>query len=239
MLFKMNGYLLCILPLFALPNVLAITCYTCTPNPPTVSCTTLADLNVTDCDADPTVPSGMADVCSKRLAVAKMGQMNQTMNMFSCGTKSMCQDFQAKSCNASLLPPGMTFKKCEATCCEQNKCNGLAESTSPSVNAAPSVNAWPSVNASPSVNTSLSVNASPSVDASPSVNASPSANASPSVNTSPSVNASPSGPVTSVPVKTMATGTPPKPSSGATTYNKVVSFATTLTSVLYVLFCMY
>ena len=77
--------------------VLAITCYTCTPNPPTVSCTTLADLNVTDCDADPTVPSGMADVCSKRLAVAKMGQMNRTMNMFSCGTKVSFDTAQLKN----------------------------------------------------------------------------------------------------------------------------------------------
>ncbi|CAH3118632.1 unnamed protein product [Pocillopora meandrina] len=163
----MNGYLLCILPLFALPNVLAITCYTCTPNPPTVACTTLGDLNVTDCDADPNIPSGMADVCFKVLTVTKMGQIAQmTSNVFSCGMKSMCQDLQAKYCNASQLQPGMTYEKCEATCCEQNKCNGLANSTSPSVNA------------------------------------------------------SPSGPAT----------------SGATAYNKVVSFATTFTSALYVVF---
>ena len=61
-----------------------------------MSCTTLADLNVTDCDADPTVPSGMADVCRKRLAVAKMGRMNQTMNMFSCGTKVSFDPSQLK-----------------------------------------------------------------------------------------------------------------------------------------------
>ena len=94
----------------------------------------------------------------------------------------MCQDLQAKSCNASQLQPGMTYEKCEATCCEQNKYNGLANSTSPSVNA------------------------------------------------------SPSGPATSVPVNTTATGTPPKPTSGASAYNKVVSFATTFTSALYVVF---
>nr|XP_058941392.1 uncharacterized protein LOC131769666 isoform X3 [Pocillopora verrucosa] len=206
----MNGYLLCILPLFALPNVLAITCYTCTPNPPTVACTTLGDLNVTDCDADPNIPSGMADVCFKVLIVAKMGQMAQmTTNMFGCGMKSMCQDLQAKSCNASQLQPGMTYEKCEATCCEQNKCNGLADSTSSSVNVSPSVNASSSVNASPSVNAP------------------------------PSVNASLSGPATSVPVNTTATGTPPKPTSGATAYNKIVSFATTFTSALYVLFFVY
>ena len=97
----------------------------------------------------------------------------------------MCQDLQAKSCNASRLQPGMTFEKCEATCCEQSKCNGLAESTSASVNA------------------------------------------------------SPSGPATSVPVKTTTTGTPPKPTSGATAYNKVLSFAATFTSALYVLFFVY
>ena len=121
----------------------------------------------------------------------------------------MCRDLQAKSCNASQLQPGMTYEKCEATCCEQNKCNGLADSTSSSVNVSPSVNASSSVNASPSVNAP------------------------------PSVNASLSGPATSVPVKTTATGTPPKPTSGATAYNKVVSFATTFTSALYVLFFVY
>lgn len=185
-LFEMNAYLLCILLLFALPNVLAITCYTCTPNPPADACTTLGDLNVTDCDADRNITSGMADVCIKVLTVVKMGQMGQmTMNMFSCGMKSMCQDLQAKSCNASQLQPGMTYEKCEATCCEQNKCNGLANSTSLSVNA------------------------------------------------------SPSGPATSVPVNTTATGTPPKPTSGASAYNKVVSFATTFTSALYVVFFLY
>ena len=52
----------------------------------------------------------------------------------------MCQDLQAKSCNASQLQPGMTYEKCEATCCEQNKCNGLADSTSSSVNALPAYN---------------------------------------------------------------------------------------------------
>ena len=139
----------------------------------------------------------------------------------------MCQDLQAKSCNASQLRPGMTYEKCEATCCEQNKCNGLADSTSSSVNVSPSVNATSSVNALPSVDTLLSVNASPSV------------NASSSVNAPPSVNASLSGPATSVPVNTTATGTPPKPTSGATAYNKVVSFATTFTSALYVLFFVY
>ena len=105
--------------------------------------------------------------------------------LISIFTQSMCQDLQAKSCNASQLQPGMTYEKCEATCCEQNKCNGLANSTSPSVNA------------------------------------------------------SPSGPATSVPVNTTATGTPPKPTSGASAYNKVVSFATTFTSVLYVVFFLY
>ena len=45
-------------------------------------------MNVTDCNADPNIPSGMADVCIKVLAEVKMGQMGQmTMNMFSCGMK--------------------------------------------------------------------------------------------------------------------------------------------------------
>ena len=117
--------------------------------------------------------------------------------LISIFTQSMCQDLQAKSCNASQLQPGMTYEKCEASCCEQNKCNGLVDSTSSSVNVSPSVNA------------------------------------------SSSVNASPGGPATSVPVKTTATGTPSKPTSGATAYNKVVSFATIFTSALYVLFCVY
>ena len=53
-----------------------------------MACTTLGDLNVTDCDADPNIQSGMADVCIKVLTVVKMGQMGQmTMNMFSCGMK--------------------------------------------------------------------------------------------------------------------------------------------------------
>ncbi|XP_022800022.1 uncharacterized protein LOC111337898 isoform X1 [Stylophora pistillata] len=175
----MNGYLLYILPLLTLPNmVMAITCYTCTPNPPTLACTTAGDLNVTDCDADPNIPSGMANVCTKVLAVVKMGQMGQlNANMFGCGMKAMCQDSQAKGCNASRLPSGMTYEKCEATCCDQNKCNGLGDSTS----------------------------------------------------------ATPSSPATSVsaqPTNVSATGTPPKPASGATAYNKVVSFATILTSAL-------
>ncbi|XP_066030202.1 uncharacterized protein [Pocillopora verrucosa] len=122
-----------ILPLFALPNiVLAITCNTCTPNPPTVLCTKPGDLNVTDCDAD-------YDVCIKKLAVAKRGQMKQTRSMFRCGMKAECQDLQAKSCNASYLQPEETFEKCEATCCEQDMCNGLVDNTSPSVNASPGV----------------------------------------------------------------------------------------------------
>ena len=129
--------------------------------------------------------------------------------LISIFTQSMCQDFRAKFCNASQLQPGIIYEKCEATCCEQNKCNGLADSTSSSVNVSPSVNASSSVNASPSVNAP------------------------------PSVNASLSGPATSVPVKTTATGTPPKPTSGATAYNKVVLFATIFRSVLYVLFFVY
>ena len=53
-----------------------------------MACTTLGDLNVTDCNADPNIPSGMADMCFKVLAEVKMGQMGQmTMNMFSCGMK--------------------------------------------------------------------------------------------------------------------------------------------------------
>ena len=52
----------------------------------------------------------------------------------------MCQDFRAKFCNASQLQPGIIYEKCEATCCEQNKCNGLADSTSSSVNALPAYN---------------------------------------------------------------------------------------------------
>ena len=62
----------------------------------------------------------------------------------------MCQDLRAKFCNASHLQPGETFEKCEATCCEQDMCNGLADNTSPSANASPSVNPSPSVNATPS-----------------------------------------------------------------------------------------
>ena len=58
-------------------------------------------------------------------------------------------------------------------------------------------------------------------------------------NTSPSVNASPSDPATSVLVKPTATEASPEPVSGATVYNKVVSFATIFTSALFVLFFVY
>ena len=67
---------------------MAITCYTCTPNPPTLACTTAGDLNVTDCDADPNIPSGMANVCTKVLTVLKMGLLGQmNVNAFGCGMK--------------------------------------------------------------------------------------------------------------------------------------------------------
>ena len=79
----------------------------------------------------------------------------------------MCQDLRAIYCNASSLDPGVTYEKCEVTCCEQNRCNGLTDS---------------------------------------------------------------------VPVKTNTTGTPPIPTNGAIEYKKVVFFATTFTSALYVLF---
>lgn len=175
----MNGFLLCIFPLFTLLNVvLAITCYTCTPDPPTMSCLALGDLNVTDCDADPTIPQGMADTCTRTIQVVKIGEGAQMkLNAFSCMMKAYCQVFQANACNASQLSPGMTYEKCEATCCEHNKCNGLEDSNS----------------------------------------------------------ASPSSPATSVPAQptdVSPTGTPAKPTSGATAYNKVVSFATIFTSVL-------
>ena len=65
-----------------------------------MACTTLGDLNVTDCDADPNIPSGMADVCIKVLTVVKMGQIGQigqmTMNMFSCGVKVSFDPAQLK-----------------------------------------------------------------------------------------------------------------------------------------------
>ena len=62
-----------------------------------MACTTLGDLNVTDCDADPNIPSGMADVCFKVLTVVKMGQTGQmTMNMFSCGMKVSFDPAQLK-----------------------------------------------------------------------------------------------------------------------------------------------
>ena len=62
-----------------------------------MACTTLGDLNVTDCGADPNIPSGMADVCFKVLRVTKMGQMGQmTMNMFSCGMKVSFDPAQLK-----------------------------------------------------------------------------------------------------------------------------------------------
>lgn len=62
-----------------------------------MACTTLGDLNVTDCDADPNIPSGMADVCFKVLIVVKMGQMAQmTTNMFGCGMKVSFDPAQLK-----------------------------------------------------------------------------------------------------------------------------------------------
>ena len=62
-----------------------------------MACTTLGDLNVTDCDADPNIPSGMADVCFKALIVAKMGQVAQmTANWFSCVRKVSFDPAQLK-----------------------------------------------------------------------------------------------------------------------------------------------
>ena len=62
-----------------------------------MACTTLGDLNVTDCDADRNITSGMADVCIKVLTVVKMGQMGQmTTNMFDCGMKVSFDPVQLK-----------------------------------------------------------------------------------------------------------------------------------------------
>ena len=62
-----------------------------------MACTTLGDLNVTDCDADPNIQSGMADVCIKVLTVTKMGQMGQmTSNVFNCGMKVSFDPAQLK-----------------------------------------------------------------------------------------------------------------------------------------------
>ena len=61
-----------------------------------MACTTLGDLNVTNCDADP-AKLGMAYVCFKLLSVVKYGQMGQlTTNLFSCGTKVSFDPAQLK-----------------------------------------------------------------------------------------------------------------------------------------------
>jgi len=112
---------LCIFALFALPSVLAISCYQCASQPPETMCTS-GNINITDCDTLG-LPKGLYDACIKISIETSMAEQTLTMNTMACTMKAMCEKAKKDGCN--ITNPGMTIKTCEASCCFEDKCNGI------------------------------------------------------------------------------------------------------------------